>query len=52
MALPIYPTPTLSGKDAREFIERITRKEQRPEPVSVDAAQLREKIQRLRDAKK
>lgn len=52
MALPIFPTPTLTGEDAKRFIKRMMDKKQRPAPASVDLAKIREAVLQVRSEKK
>lgn len=51
-ALPIFPTPTLTGNDAKRFIKRMMDKKQRPVPVSVDLAKVREAVLQVKREKK
>ena len=52
MALPIFSTPTLTGNDAKRFIKRMMDKKQRPVPVSVDLAKVREAVLQVKREKK
>ncbi len=52
MVLPIFPTLTLTGKDAKRFIKRMMDKKQKPVPVSIDLAKVREAVLQVKSEKK
>lgn len=52
MALPIAPTPTLSGKDAQAFIDNFNRTKRTPPPIDSNAQKIRENIMRVRREQK
>lgn len=52
MALPISPTPTLSGKDAKLFMERFNNPSLRPKPAPVDVTKVYENIQKVKSEQK
>ena len=52
MALPIAPTPTLTGEIARKFADAAEQRQPSPMKRRVDPAKVREKILRIKNGQK